>query len=418
MKGKRVVVTGMGCVTPLGLDVDANWQALMSGKSGIELIKSFDTTNSSVRIGGELKNFDLAHWLKNKQLKRVDTFIVYGVAAAQEALNMASQGDVHSMLSDVDLERFGVCAGSGIGGLSSIEDNNRKYFSSESGKISPFYVPGVIINMLSGMLSMRFGLKGPNVSPVSACTTGTHALSWASRMIAYGEADVMLAGGSEKACTPTGIAGFAAARALSRRGDEPAKASRPWDVDRDGFVLSDGSGMVVLESLEHAEKRGAKILAEIVGVGYSSDAYHMTSPPEDGDGAWRCMQNALEDADISCDQIGYINAHGTSTPTGDVAEVKAVKRLMEKHIDSLLMSSTKSMSGHMLGAAGAVESIYTILALMNQMAPPTINLDNPDPSCDIDLVAHFAKRFEAKYALSNSFGFGGTNGTLIFKSWN
>ncbi len=412
MQGRRVVVTGVGCVSPLGLSIPENWEALVNGVSGIAPIQCFDASGYTVRFAGEVKNFDITNWLQSKNAKRFDYFILYGLAAAHEAMHQAFNND----FSGIDFERFGICAGSGIGGLTTIECNINRHFSGQ--KISPFYVPGSIINMLSGALSMQFGLLGPNVAPTSACTTGTHAISWASRMIAYGDCDYILAGSAEKACTPSGIEGFQAARALSRQNDMPTKASRPWDVDRDGFVLSDGAGMLVLESLEHAQARGANILAEIVGIGYSSDAFHLTAPPEDGNGAARCMQVAIQDADIRAEDIDYINAHGTSTPAGDIAEVRAIKHVFQKHADTVLISSTKSISGHLLGAAGAVEIIYSILALQNQIAPPTINLDNPSAECDLNFVPHNAVQSNLEYAMSNSFGFGGTNGTVILKRWH
>ena len=414
MNGRRVVVTGLGCLSPLGLSVEENWNALLAAKSGIRTIDAFDVSAFSTRIAGQIRGFDLSDRMVEKQSKRVDDFIHYGLATAQEALASAGLIDDDRLKQTIFNERAGVCVGSGIGGLNLIENTVEKYLEKGPRKITPFYIPGAIINMLAGMIAIHFGLKGPNVSPVSACTTGTHAISWAARMIAYGEADLMLTGSSEKACTPTAMGGFASARALSTRNDEPTKASRPWDKDRDGFVLADGSGVIVLESLEHAINRGAPIIAELVGVGYSGDAHHMTSPPEDGEGAARCMANAIKDSGVDKEAFDYINAHGTSTPAGDIAEIKAIKKVFGSHSKKLAISSTKSMSGHLLGASGSVEAVYTCLSIQHQMIPPTINLDHPDEGCDLDLVPHTARAAQIRYALSNSFGFGGSNGTLAF----
>ncbi|MDP5291843.1 beta-ketoacyl-ACP synthase II [Oceanimonas sp. CHS3-5] len=411
MSKRRVVVTGLGMLSPVGNSVDASWQALLAGQSGITNIDHFDTTDYTTKFAGLVKDFDPeAHGIAKKEARKMDLFIQYGVAAGLQAF-----ADAGLEITDANADRVGVSIGSGIGGLGLIEQNHTNLMKSGPRKLSPFFVPSTIINMVSGHLSIMKGLRGPNIAATTACTTGTHSIGLAARMIAYGDADAMLAGGTEKASTPMGMGGFAAARALSTRNDEPQKASRPWDKERDGFVLGDGAGVVMLEEYEQAKARGATIYAELVGFGMSGDAHHMTAPPDDGSGAAAAMANALRDADLDPALVGYINAHGTSTPLGDVAELKAVKKVFGEHAGKLLVSSTKSMTGHLLGAAGAVEAIVTVLALRDQIAPPTINLDNPDDECDLDLVPHQPKKAEFEYALSNSFGFGGTNGSLIFK---
>ncbi|WP_026344657.1 beta-ketoacyl-ACP synthase II [Oceanimonas smirnovii] len=411
MSKRRVVVTGLGMLSPVGNSVDASWQALLAGQSGITNIDHFDTTDYTTKFAGLVKDFDPeAHGIAKKEARKMDLFIQYGIAAGLQAF-----ADAGLKITDANADRVGVSIGSGIGGLGLIEQNHTNLMKSGPRKLSPFFVPSTIINMVSGHLSIMKGLRGPNIAATTACTTGTHSIGLAARMIAYGDADAMLAGGTEKASTPMGMGGFAAARALSTRNDEPQKASRPWDKDRDGFVLGDGAGVVMLEEYEHAKARGATIYAELVGFGMSGDAHHMTAPPDDGSGAAAAMANALRDANLDPALVGYINAHGTSTPLGDVAELKAVKKVFGEQAGKLMVSSTKSMTGHLLGAAGAIEAIITVLALRDQIAPPTINLDNPDDECDLDLVPHQAKKGEFEYALSNSFGFGGTNGSLIFK---
>ncbi|OYD23929.1 beta-ketoacyl-ACP synthase II [Oceanimonas baumannii] len=411
MSKRRVVVTGLGMLSPVGNSVDASWQALLAGQSGITNIDHFDTTDYTTKFAGLVKDFDPeAHGIAKKEARKMDLFIQYGIAAGLQAF-----ADAGLEITDANADRVGVSIGSGIGGLGLIEQNHTNLMKSGPRKLSPFFVPSTIINMVSGHLSIMKGLRGPNIAATTACTTGTHSIGLAARMIAYGDADAMLAGGTEKASTPMGMGGFAAARALSTRNDEPQKASRPWDKDRDGFVLGDGAGVVMLEEYEHAKARGATIYAELVGFGMSGDAHHMTAPPDDGSGAAAAMANALRDADLDPALVGYINAHGTSTPLGDVAELKAVKKVFGEQAGKLMVSSTKSMTGHLLGAAGAIEAIITVLALRDQIAPPTINLDNPDDECDLDLVPHQAKKADIEYALSNSFGFGGTNGSLIFK---
>ncbi len=410
MSRRRVVVTGMGMVSPLGNDVPSSWQGILAGRSGIGLIEHVDLSAYSTRFGGSVKGFDVEQYLSAKEARKLDLFIQYGLAASFQAMR-----DAGLEVDDGNRERIGVAIGSGIGGLTNIENSCRVLFEQGPRRISPFFVPGSIINMISGFLSIHLGIQGPNYAIATACTTGTHCIGMAARNIAYGEADVMVAGGAEMAACGLGIGGFAAARALSTRNDEPAKASRPWDKGRDGFVLSDGAGTLVLEELEHAKARGARIYAELVGFGMSGDAYHMTSPPEGGEGAARCMANALRDAQVAPDQVQYINAHGTSTPAGDKAEVAAIKSVFGDHARQLAVSSTKSMTGHLLGAAGAVEAIFSVLALRDQVAPPTINLDDPDEGCDLDFVAHQAKAMPIDVVLSNSFGFGGTNGSLVFR---
>lgn len=413
MSKRRVVITGMGMLSPLGNDVQSSWEGIRKGRSGIGMIERFDTTGYNTRIGGAIKDLDLEPWLSTKEARKLDAFIHYGLIAAQQAVDDSGLADY----DELDRDRAGIAIGSGIGGLEYIEKNVLTMDKSGPRKVSPFFVPASVINMISGNAAIRFGYRGPNIAIVTACTTGTHNIGYAARTIAYGDADVMLAGGSEMATTRTGIAAFSAARALSTRNDEPEKASRPWDRDRDGFVLSDGAGVVVLEELEHAQKRGATIYGEVIGFGMSDDAHHITAPPETGEGAARSMQNAIRDAGIAPDEIDYINAHGTSTLVGDVAEVAAVKSVFGDHAGKLAMSSTKSMTGHLLGAAGAVEGIFSVLALRDGLLPPTINLDNADKGCDLDFVANTSRKADVRVALSNSFGFGGTNGTLIFRRY-
>ena len=410
MSKRRVVVTGLGTVTPVGNTVKETWANILAGKSGIAPLTVFDVSDFSVRFGGSIKDFDITTIIPRKDAKKMDTFIHYGIAAAKEAIE-----DSGLVVTDENAERIGVAIGSGIGGLPGIEAGYDAYLNGGPRKISPFFVPSHIINMISGNLSIMYGMKGPNTAIVTACSSGTHNISSAGRMIQYGDADVMIAGGAEMSTSKTGLGGFAAARALSTRNDDPEAASRPWDKDRDGFVLSDGAGVIVLEEYEHAVKRGAQIYAELVGSGMSSDAYHMTTPSIGGEGAARCMVNAMNDASLSADDIDYINAHGTSTPAGDVAETQAVRKALGSAADNVAVSSTKSMIGHLLGAAGGVEAIFSVLAIRDQVAPPTINLDNPDPDCDLDYVPHTARDMTINTVMSNSFGFGGTNGTVIFK---
>lgn len=409
MTKRRVVVTGVGMLTPLGNDVDSTWSNILAGKSGIDKVTLFDTQEYNTKIAGEVKNFDVEAYIPRKEAKKMDRFIQLGVAAGIQALR-----DSGLIVRDENAGRVGISIGSGIGGLPLIEENHKKLLSGGPKKVSPFFVPSTITNMISGFLSIMEGLKGPNLNVVTACTTGVHNIGIAARTIAYNDADAMLAGGAEATITPLAFAGFGSARALSTNNDDPQGASRPWDRDRDGFVMGEGAGVVMLEEYEMAKQRGAKIYAEVVGFGMSGDAYHMTSPPPDGSGAALAMKNAIKDAHISETLIGYINAHGTSTPAGDVVEVAAIKSVFADHSAKLKVSSTKSMIGHLLGAAGSVEAIFTILALRDQMAPPTINLDNPGEGCDLDFVAHKASTFTADYALCNSFGFGGTNGSLLF----
>jgi 3-oxoacyl-[acyl-carrier-protein] synthase II len=407
---RRVVITGMGMVSPVGLSVKESWKNILAGKSGIAPITHFDTTGFSTTFGGSVKDFDVTNYMSAKDAKKMDVFIHYGVAAAKEALE-----DSGLEITDDNAHRCGVAVGSGIGGLPGIEKGHSAYLKGGPRKISPFFVPSNIINMISGNLSIMYGLKGPNIALVTACATATHSIGDAARIIEYGDADVMLAGGAEMATSPTGLGGFCAARALSSRNDSPETASRPWDVDRDGFVLSDGAGVVVLEEYGHAKARGATIYAEVAGYGMSGDAYHMTAPSVGGEGAMRCMQAAMGNAGVNPDEVNYINAHGTSTPAGDKAEVMAVKGAFADHANKLAMSSTKSMTGHALGAAGGLEAIFTVLCIRDQVASPTINIFNQDPECDLDFVANEARDMEINVALSNSFGFGGTNGTLVFR---
>ncbi|MCX4189258.1 beta-ketoacyl-ACP synthase II [Methylophaga sp. OBS3] len=410
MSKRRVVVTGLGAVTPVGLSVAESWTNIVAGKSGVNPITGFDVSDFSVRFGASVKDFDVETVISRKDAKKMDTFIHYGIAAAVEAIK-----DAGLEVTDENAERIGVAIGSGIGGLPGIESGYDSFLSGGPRKISPFFVPSNIINMISGNLSIMYGMKGPNTAIVTACSTGTHCISAAGRMIQYGEADVMIAGGAEMATSRTGLGGFAAARALSTRNDDPQAASRPWDKDRDGFVLGDGAGVLVLEEYEHAVKRGATIYAELAGSGMSSDAYHMTMPSQGGEGAARCMRNAMNDAGLNADQIDYINAHGTSTPAGDIAETMAIKAALGDSAQSVAVSSTKSMIGHLLGAAGGVEAVFSVLAIRDQVAPPTINLENPDEGCDLDYVPNTARQMKIEVAMSNSFGFGGTNGTVIFR---
>lgn len=411
MSKRRVVVTGLGMLSPVGNTVESTWNALLAGQSGISLIDHFDTSAYATRFAGLVKDFNCEEYISRKDARKMDAFIQYGIAAGIQAMQ-----DSGLEVTAENAPRIGAAIGSGIGGLGLIEENHTSLVNGGPRKISPFFVPSTIVNMIAGHLSIMFGLRGPSISIATACTSGVHNIGHAARIIAYDDADVMLAGGAEKASTPLGVGGFGAARALSTRNDNPQAASRPWDKDRDGFVLGDGAGIMMLEEYEHAKKRGAKIYAEIVGFGMSSDAFHMTSPPEDGAGAALAMENALRDAGISASKIGYINAHGTSTPAGDKAEAQAVKSVFGAGSQSVLVSSTKSMTGHLLGAAGAVESIFTLLALRDQAVPPTINLDNPDEGCDLDFIPHEARQVKnMEYTLCNSFGFGGTNGSLVFR---
>ncbi|WP_025738968.1 beta-ketoacyl-ACP synthase II [Salinivibrio socompensis] len=410
MSKRRVVVTGMGMLSPVGNSVESSWKALLAGQSGISAIEHFDASAFATQFAGMVKDFNCEDYMSKKDARKMDLFIQYGVAASIQAIK-----DSGLQVDDHNAHRIGVAIGSGIGGLGLIEQNYRAFIDKGPRKISPFFVPSTIVNMIAGHVSINYGMRGPNISISTACTTGLHNIGHAARMIVFGDADAMVAGGAEKASTELGVGGFAAAKALSTRNDDPQAASRPWDKDRDGFVLGDGAGVMVLEEYEHAKARGADIYCELVGFGMSGDAYHMTSPSEDGSGAALAMEAAIRDAGITPAQIGYINAHGTSTPAGDVAESKAVRRAMGEAADSVLVSSTKSMTGHLLGAAGSVESIITAMALIDQIVPPTINLDNVDEGCDLDYVPHHARDVKMDYALCNSFGFGGTNGSLIFK---
>ena len=409
MAKRRVVVTGMGMISPLGNSVAETWQNILAAKSGIAMIDRFDVSEFATRIGGAIKNFDIASYMSPKEAKRFDPFIHYGVAAAEQALS-----DSGIEINDANAHRIGTAIGSGIGGISLIENSRVTIDKSGPRKLSPFTVPGAIINMVAGVLAIKHNLQGPSVAITTACTTGTHNIGVAARMISYGDADAMLVGGAEMATTPVGLGGFAAARAMSTRNDDPQAASRPWDKQRDGFVLGDGAGMLMLEEYEFAKRRGARIHAELLGFGMSCDAFHMTSPPEDGRGARAAMQNALHDAELNAEQIDYINAHGTSTVAGDIAESKAIEQLMGSAAAKVAVSSTKSMIGHLLGAAGAVEAIFSILALKDQVAPPTINLGEADDGCNLNYVPNTAQQRKIAYVLSNSFGFGGTNGSLLF----
>lgn len=409
MNGRRVVVTGLGLLTPLGNDVESTWEGLKKGQSGVDTISHFDVSEFSTRIGGSIKNFDSSLYMEPKAARRMDIFMQYGIAAGVQAMADAGVEE-----ASIDGSRAGVAIGSGIGGITEIEKTTLQIYESGPRKVSPFFVPGSIINMIAGNLSIRYGLQGPNIAVTTACTTGTHNIGLAANMISNNQADLMLAGGAEMSASPVGLGGFCAARALSTRNDEPQRASRPWDRNRDGFVLSDGAGILVLEEYEHARKRGATIHAELLGFGMSGDAYHMTSPPPGGAGAAQCMRNALLSASLPATGIDYINAHGTSTQAGDIAETEAIKAVFGEHARELCVSSSKSMLGHLLGASGSVEAIISILTLRDQIVTPTINLDEPDEGCDLDYVPHQAREQKVDAVLSNSFGFGGTNGSLIF----
>ena len=410
MSKRRVVVTGMGIVSPVGNDLATAWDNISNGRSGIGPITSFDASAYATRIAGEVRDFDPAAYIPAKEAKRMDPFIHYGVAAGLMALK-----DSGLEVTEANAERIGTIIGSGIGGILGIEDTTARLLEGGPRKVSPFYVPSTIINMVSGHLSILTGIKGPNFSAVSACATANHSVGMAMRLIQYGDADVMVAGGAERGSSPTSVAGFCSMKAMSTRNDEPTRASRPWDAERDGFVMGDGAGVLVLEEYEHAKARGARIYCELAGFGASSDAYHMTAPAEDGEGAARCMTAALRDAGVNADEVGYLNAHGTSTPLGDLAETLAMKRAFGDHAYRTLVSSTKSMTGHLLGAAGGVEAIFSILALHHGVVPPTINLESPGEGCDLDYVPNVAREAKIKVALSNGFGFGGTNGTLLFR---
>ncbi len=411
MARRKVVVTGLGIISPVGIGVSEAWGNIVAGRSGITRINRFDASGLPTQIAGEVKNFEVAKWLAPKEARRFDTFIHYGLAAGIDALK-----DSGIDLDKEAREQIGVCIGSGIGGLPLIETTHDALIAGGPRKISPFFVPGTIINMISGQLSIMHGLKGPNIAVVSACTTANHSIGEAGRLIEYGDADVMIAGGAESCVSMLGVGGFCAARALSARNDSPELASRPWDKDRDGFVLGEGAGVLVLEEYEHAKKRGARIYCELAGYGLSADAHHITAPCEDGEGAARCMTNALRNGGINTDQVDYVNAHGTSTPLGDLAETIAVKRCFGDYAKKLAVSSTKSMTGHLLGAAGGIEAVFSAMAVHQQIAPPTINLLNQDTQCDLDYVPNIAREMKIAVAISNSFGFGGTNGTLVFKA--
>ena len=406
---RRVVVTGLGCVSPVGNSIAAAWESLLAGQSGIATITKFDPSAFSTTFAGEVKGFNVEDYMPGKEARHMDTFIHYGMAAGIQAMQ-----DSGLIVTEANAERIGVMVGSGIGGLPMIEQTHEEYSKRGPRRISPFFVPASIINMISGHLSIKYGLKGPNLAIVTACTTGLHCIGEAGRLIEYGDADIMIAGGAESTVSPLGVGGFAAARALSSRNEDPATASRPWDKDRDGFVLGEGAGVMVLEEYEHAKARGAKIYAELLGFGMSADAHHMTAPLEDGDGARRCMLSAMRNAGINPDQVDYVNAHGTSTPLGDVAETVAIKRALGDHAKKAVVNSTKSMTGHLLGGAGGLESVFTVLAVHHQKSPPTINIFNQDPNCDLDYCANTARDMSINIAVKNSFGFGGTNGTLIF----
>jgi len=409
MTRRRVVVTGLGIVCPIGNTVGEAWENALAGKPGITRITRFDAARLACQIAGEVKGFDVSPFMSPKEARRMDTFIHYGMAAGLQAWR-----DCALQVTPDNAERVGINFGSGIGGLPLIEEMHNELLKNGPRRISPFFIPGTIINMIAGLLSIEIGAKGPNLAMVTACTTSTHCIGEASKSIRYGEADVMIAGGAEAVVTELAIGGFASARALSTRNDDPASASRPWDKERDGFVLGEGAGAMVLEEYEHAKARGARIYCELTGYGVSADAHHMTAPPEDGDGAFRAMRNALKDASLDATAIDYINAHGTSTPLGDIAETVAVKRMLGAHAAKVAVNSTKSMTGHLLGAAGGVEAVFTALALRDQVSPPTINLRTPDPQCDLDYVPNSARKMKIRAAMSNSFGFGGTNGTLVF----
>ena len=410
MNKRRVVITGMGMLTPVGLNVKETWQNILAGVSGVGLVEGFDTTDYSTKIWAKVKNFNIEDHVSPKEARKMDLFTQYGVAAADEAML-----DSGLIMDEALSRRTGVAIGAGIGGIQTITNNQDRLVAGGPRKVSPFFIPAGIINMVAGQISIKHNLKGPNISVVTACTTGTHNIGLAGRIISYGDADVMVCGGAEMTTTPLCLAGFSAVKSLSKRNDEPTKASRPWDKDRDGFVMGEGAGVLVLEEYEHAKARGAKIYAELVGFGMSGDAYHITAPDEDADGASRSMEAAIHDAGIDYEQIDYINAHGTSTYLNDMNETKAIKRVFKEHAYKLAVSSTKSMTGHLLGAAGAVEAIFSILAIQDQICPPTINLDNPDEGCDLNFVAHTPQKRTINYVLSNSLGFGGTNGSLLFK---
>lgn len=409
MTKRRVVVTGLGMLSPIGNDVATSWESALAGKSGAAAIDSFDTSGHSVRISAAVKDFDPTTYLDRKEIRRIDPFIQYGMVAAIQAIADAGLPDHPD-----DADRYGLAIGSGIGGINTIEETHNVLLEKGPGRVSPFFVPASVINMIAGNLSIRFGYKGPNIAVVTACTTGTHNIGFGARMIQYGDADVMVVGGAEMATSPITLAAFASMKALSTRNDEPEKASRPWDRDRDGFLLGDGAGVLVLEEYERAKARGARIYCEVAGFGMSGDAFHVTGPTEDGEGSAAAMTNALQDAGMNPDEVGYINAHGTSTPLGDVSETKGIKRVFGADT-RVAVSSTKSMIGHLLGAAGSVEAIFTVLSIANQQLHPTINLDNPGEGCDLDYVPHTARDAEVNAAISNSFGFGGTNGTVAFR---
>ena len=406
---RRVVITGLGCVSPVGNTLAESWNAVVEGRSGIATITKFDATPFTTHIAGEVKGFRIEDYIPAKEARHMDTFIHYGMAAGMQAMQ-----DCGLEVTPENATRIGVIVGSGIGGLPLIEETHAELVARGPRRVSPFFVPASIINMISGHLSIKYGLQGPNLAIVTACTTGLHCIGAAGRMIEYGDADVMIAGGAESTISPLGLGGFASARALSTRNDDPTTASRPWDRDRDGFVLGEGAGVMVLEEYEHAKARGAKIYAELLGFGMSADAHHMTAPLEDGEGARRCMAAALDNAGVNADQVDYVNAHGTSTPLGDLAETVAIKRALGDHARKVVVNSTKSMTGHLLGGAGGLEAVFTVLALKNQLSPPTINIFNQDPACDLDYCANIARSMPINIAVKNSFGFGGTNGTLVF----
>jgi len=410
---RRVVVTGMGVLSPVGNEVETAWSNVREGRSGLRQIEDFDVSTFATRIAGTIQDFDITDYMPARDARRMDTFMHYGIASCVKAMN-----DSGLEISEANSHRVGVAMGAGIGGLATIEDNHNKYLAGGARRISPFFIPGSIINMTSGNVSIMYGMTGPNLSIVTACATSTHSIGIAARSVMHGDADVMLAGGSEYATTPLALGGFCSARAMSTRNDDPEGASRPFDRDRDGFVLSNGAGCLILEELEHARARGAKIYAELIGFGMSGDAHHITSPPEDGEGARKCMSAALGDAGLDPSDIDYLNAHGTSTPVGDKGETFAIKRAFGDTAKSLAVSSTKSCTGHLLGAAGVIEAIFSILAIRDQVLPPTINLDNPDPDCDLDYVPHTAREAKIKTVISNSFGFGGTNASLVFRAFD
>jgi 3-oxoacyl-[acyl-carrier-protein] synthase II len=410
MSHRRVVVTGLGIVSPLGNDLASNWDAIVHGRSGIGSVSTFDVSAFATRIAGEVKDFDPSLWISPKELKKMDPFIHYGVAATMMAIE-----DSGLTIDESNVERIGTIIGSGIGGILGIEEQTIRFHEGGPRKVSPFYVPSTIINMLPGQITLMTGIKGPNFSAVSACASSNHSIGMAMRMIQYGDADAMLAGGAERGSTPTAMAGFCSMKAMSTRNDDPTRASRPWDKDRDGFVLGDGAGMLVLEEYERAKARGARIYCELVGFGASSDAFHMTAPSENGEGPARCMAAALKDAGVNPEQVGYLNAHGTSTPLGDLAETLSIKTAFGDHARKLMVSSTKSMTGHLLGAAGGVEAVYSVKALETGIVPPTINLENPSEGCDLDYVPNVAREAKIDVAMSNGFGFGGTNATLVFR---